>query len=51
MLSNAIDDYLVIRRTAGFQLRVAEYRLRSFARFATERGESHVLRQTAIQWR
>ena len=50
MLSNAIDDYLAIRRAAGFQLRVAEYRLRSFTRFATERGESHVLRQTAIQW-
>ena len=50
MLMLAIDTYLAIRRAAGFQLRVPEVLLRNYARFAAERGESHVCSQTALEW-
>jgi integrase/recombinase XerD len=50
MLTPTIDAYLAIRRAAGFQLEVAESLLRNYARFADERGETHVSTQTALQW-
>ncbi len=50
MLMKAIDSYLSIRRAAGFELKVPEYLLRSFARFATKQGQTHVHAQTAICW-
>jgi integrase len=50
MLSQAIDNYLAIRRAAGFQLKVQEGLLRHFARYAAERSQTHVCRQTAIDW-
>ncbi len=48
MLNLAIDNYLAIRRAAGFQLKVQEGLLRNFARYAAERAQTHVCRQTAI---
>jgi integrase len=50
MLMQAIDSYLQLRRAAGFQLRDTETLLREFARFATERGQSHIKADTAIAW-
>lgn len=50
MLTPLIDDYLALRRAAGFQLRVQEVHLRNYARFAAERGESHVRAQSALDW-
>jgi len=50
MLNQAIDDYLKIRRTAGFELKVDEGLLRNYARFATARSQTHVRRQTAMDW-
>jgi integrase len=50
MLNQAIDDYLKIRRTAGFELKVDEGLLRNYARFAAARSETHVRRQTATDW-
>lgn len=50
MLTRAIDSYLQVQRAAGFELKVDEGLLRNFARFATERSETHVRRQTAIAW-
>lgn len=50
MLMQAVDDYLALRRAAGFQLEVPEYLLRGFARFASERGERHVRTATVIEW-
>lgn len=50
MLMAAVDTYLVVRRAAGFELKAAEAYLRSFARFAAARGETHVIAQTAIDW-
>ncbi len=47
---NAIETYLALRRATGFAMSSAEYLLKSFAAFATERGQSHVLTQTAIAW-
>jgi integrase/recombinase XerD len=50
MLMAAVETYLAVRRAAGFQLTSIESSLRSFARFATERGERHVVAHTAIAW-
>jgi integrase len=50
MLSRAIDSYLEVRRATGFELQVDAGLLHNFARFATDRSEIHVRRQTAIAW-
>ena len=50
MLMTAVDTYLAVRRTMGFQLNTIEHLLRSFARFAAERGHTYVVAQTAIEW-
>jgi integrase len=50
MLTRAIEGYLAVRRAAGFVLTVDTGLLRSFARFAADRAETHVQRQTAIAW-
>jgi integrase/recombinase XerD len=50
MLTSTIDKYLAIRRACDYSLVGDERKLRSFARFASERGETHVRRQTAIEW-
>src|SRR5512145_1152380 len=47
---NAIETYLTLRRATGFAMLNAEYLLKSFAAFAAERGQTHVLTQTAIDW-
>jgi integrase len=46
----AIEHYLALRRATGFAMLNAEYLLKSFAALATERGQSHVNTQTAIDW-
>jgi integrase/recombinase XerD len=46
----AIEHYLALRRATGFAMLNAEYLLKSFAAFATERGQTHVHTQTAIDW-
>jgi integrase/recombinase XerD len=46
----AIERYLATRRASGFSLSNVEYRLRSFARFAAVRQETHVRSATAIDW-
>lgn len=50
MLENAIDEYLAMRRAGGFELEVPAYLLRSFARFASGRGETHVCTRSVIEW-
>jgi integrase/recombinase XerD len=50
MLMAAVDLYVAVRRAAGFQLKPSESYLRSFARFAMERGDRHVVAQMAIDW-
>jgi len=46
----AIETYLSLCRATGFAMLNAEYLLKSFAAFATERGQAHVHTQTAIDW-
>jgi integrase/recombinase XerD len=50
MMKSAVEAYLAVRRAAGFDLSNAEYLLGSFARFASERNETHVRTETAIDW-
>ncbi len=50
MLTDSIEDYLAVRRAAGFVMTVDAGLLRSFAKFAAARAQSHVQQQTAIAW-
>ena len=50
MLMNKVDDYLALRRAAGYTLEVPEYHLRNFVRFATERGEAFIRSSMVIEW-
>ena len=45
-----IETYLALRRATGYAMLNTEYLLKSFAAFATERGQTHVHTQTAIDW-
>jgi integrase/recombinase XerD len=47
---HAIENYLAVRRAAGFKLRTTEYVLRSFARWAAEQGETYIRAATVIAW-
>src|SRR6266700_2258399 len=50
LVLKAIEAYLALRRAPGFAMLNAEYLLKSFAAFMTERGQTHVHTQTAIDW-
>jgi integrase len=50
MITEAIDPYVALRRAQGFVFKVQEKLLRSFARFASDRGEDHIRTATAIEW-
>ncbi|MBC5824250.1 MAG: tyrosine-type recombinase/integrase [Candidatus Eremiobacteraeota bacterium] len=45
-----IETYLALRRATGFAMLTAGCLLKSFAAFAAERGQTHVVSQTAIDW-
>jgi len=47
---NEVEAYVALRRAAGFEMKNAECLLKSFARFAAERKETHVNTQMAIDW-
>ena len=50
MLMKAVESYLALRRASGFKLKNQEHQLRSFARFASERGESHITTPSVMEW-
>ena len=50
MLIDHVERYLALRRTLGFKLRNVSGNLRAFARFAAERGDTHVRVATAVAW-
>lgn len=50
MLSQAAERYIRLRRIFGFKFDVQATLLRSFVRFATAHGDSHVQTQTVIDW-
>ena len=45
-----VESYLAVRRATGFELMNTEYLLRSFARWAAQRGETHIRSESAIAW-
>jgi integrase/recombinase XerD len=50
VLIEAVESYLALRRSLGFVLHKAGCILRRFAKFSTDRGETHVVSATAITW-
>ena len=50
MLRLSIDTYLALRRAVGFRLQAEEALLHAFARWAVDRGDTHVRTETATEW-
>jgi len=50
MLTTHVERYLALRRTLGYKLRNPSTNLRSFARFADAKGDTHVRSSTAVVW-
>lgn len=50
MLAVAVEEYLAVRRAAGFACRSEGLLLQSFARFAAARDEAYVRALMAIEW-
>ncbi len=50
MMTPLLDNYLALRRATGFQLRVQEVHLRNYVKFATDRGDTLLRMQTALDW-
>jgi integrase/recombinase XerD len=49
MITN-VKSYLAVRHAVGFELKNTEYLLSSFARWAAQRGETHIHPESAIAW-
>ena len=50
MLSDHVERYLTLRRTVGYKLLNTGRNLQAFARFASDKGDTHVRAATAVQW-
>ena len=50
MLIAHVERYISLRQTLGYKLRDLSGNLRAFARFATDRGDTHVRACTAVDW-
>ena len=50
MLVADVDRYISLRQALGFKLRDISRTLRAFARFAADRGDTHVRASTAVDW-
>src|SRR6516162_5941004 len=50
MLTQAVESYLAVRRTAGFELKSEGSLLKSFAAFSGAAGKNYVCSETAIEW-
>jgi integrase/recombinase XerD len=50
MLMAQVERYISLRQRLGFQLRELSCSLRAFAKFATDRSDTHVLASTAADW-
>lgn len=50
MLMQAMLDYVELRRAGGFKFEGQEILLRSFVRFAADRGELYIGSRSAIDW-
>jgi integrase len=49
-LSNALEEYLAVRRGFGFKLENPARALRNFVAFADRAGASHVTTELALRW-
>lgn len=49
-MRDAVNNYIAVRRAAGFKLVKTERSLLKFADFATASGDTHVTAATAIAW-
>lgn len=49
-LSGAVDDYLALRRSLGYQLVYHGHALPDFVAYLTERGLDHVTTEAALAW-
>jgi hypothetical protein len=49
-LINDIERYIVLRRLLGFELEKTARHLRAFARYAMERGDTHIGTMTTMAW-
>jgi len=49
-MTRAVDDYLALRRAAGYRLVNVEQHLRGFAHHAVEIGDTHVRIETSLAW-
>jgi len=50
MLVTQVERYVSLRQTLGYKLHKASGNLRAFARFAADRGDTHVRISTAVDW-
>ena len=50
VLTQALEDYLEIRRALGFDLRDAERCLRGFLAFMEDEHASHITVDLALRW-
>jgi len=50
MLSDSVQYYLMLRRSAGFSLKAVALHLRSFAAYSDRRGYQHICAQAVIEW-
>lgn len=50
MLRNTINNYVALRRAMGFKFYSQNSLLQCFAAFAEKRGDTHIRRQTVLEW-
>jgi integrase len=50
MLTQAVESYLAVRRSVGFELKSEGSLLRSFAIFSDALGKHYICSETAIEW-
>jgi integrase len=49
-LTEALGQYLKLRRSLGFKLQSQESRLRNFVEFAQARGEQYITSKLSVEW-
>ncbi len=50
MLVDAVNSYIAVRRSSGYQVNALEGYLLNYAHFATEQGNDFIVARTAINW-
>jgi integrase len=50
MLISHVERYILLRQTLGFKLREVSRNLHAFAKFAVDKGDTHIRTSTATEW-